>query len=64
LNLPYGQFPPKISGPVSQTKLKSKKNYGGDAVLIKKKTKKGFDQLNKLTREFDSIRSRSANIAN
>jgi len=32
---PYGQFPPKIPGPVSQTKLKTKK-YGGDAVLKKK----------------------------
>ena len=41
LKLPYGQFPPKIPGPVSQTKLKTKKqktNYGEDAVLIKKKT--------------------------
>jgi hypothetical protein len=39
LKFPYGQFPPKIPGPVSQTKLKTKKiqkNYGGDAVLIKK----------------------------
>jgi hypothetical protein len=38
LKFPYGQFPPKIPGPVSQTKLKPKKkqtNYGGDAVLIK-----------------------------
>jgi hypothetical protein len=34
LKLPLGQFPPKIPGPVSQTKLK--KIYGGDAVLTKK----------------------------
>jgi hypothetical protein len=36
LKFPYGQFPPKIPGPVSQTKSKTKKiqkNYGGDAVL-------------------------------
>jgi hypothetical protein len=59
LKLAYGQFLPKIPGPVSQTKLKKKKNYGGDAVLIKKNA---FDQLNKLTREFDLIRSHSANI--
>jgi hypothetical protein len=36
------------------------KQYGGDAVLIKKKT--AFGQLMKLTREFGSERSRSANI--
>ena len=41
---------------------KKKKCYVGDAVLIKKKNT--FDQLSKLTREFGSIRSRSANIAN
>jgi hypothetical protein len=36
LKLPYGQFPPKIPGPVSQTKLKKKKKIdGGDAILIK-----------------------------
>ena len=38
LKFPYGRFPPKIPRHVSQTKLKKKKNYGGDAVLIKKKT--------------------------
>jgi hypothetical protein len=39
LKFPYGQFPPKIPGPVSQTKLKTNKktkNNGRDAVLIKK----------------------------
>ena len=43
-------------------KIKKKiKIDGGDAVLIKKTA---VDQLNKLTCEFESIRSRSANIAN
>jgi hypothetical protein len=42
LKFPYGQFPPKIPGPVSQTKLKIKKikNYGGDAVPVAKKVGK------------------------
>jgi hypothetical protein len=35
LKFPYGQFPPKILGPVSQTKLKTKKFNGGVAILIK-----------------------------
>jgi hypothetical protein len=40
LKFPYGQFLPKIPGPVSQTKLKTNKktkNNGRDAVLIKKR---------------------------
>jgi hypothetical protein len=52
-----GQFPLKIPGPAGQTRLKN----GRDAVLIKKK-KHFIGQFIKLTREFDSIRSRSANI--
>jgi hypothetical protein len=63
LKLPYGQFPTKIPGAVGQTKLntKKKKNIWRRSGFNKKNA---FDQLNKLTREFGSMRSRNANIAN
>jgi hypothetical protein len=41
---------------------KSRKKYGGDAVLIKKKKMLYWSLFLKMIREFDSIRSRSANI--
>ena len=56
-----GQFPPKIPRPAGQTKLR--KNIWRRCGFNKKKTKNRFiGQFIKLTREFDSIRSRSANI--
>ena len=52
---------PENTGTCLPDKIKKKKKFMARCGF-KKKT--AFDQLNKLTRDFDSIRSRSANIAN